>query len=229
MKKLIYASLIAITAVSGFAGGTEKASRSKAMSSDEFYMRAGAGVLLSDKKLSGGEYNNKLKSAASYNVGVGYKINDEIRTDLNLSYRKMNYKSNIGDELDSTAQKQSIKNCTIMLNGYYNFINATDFTPYVTAGIGISKNNPSAFKDYSTNPNNPSSNIYEGKKSVNFSWDVGFGSKYMLNDNLDLDLTYRYLDLGKIKLLNPNNHHGFENGSSKVRSHEITLGAIYNF
>ena len=206
MKKLICGSLVALTA----------ASSAVAMGND-FYGRFDVGYMISAKKFSNGNaYNQgkKSKHAPVYNVGVGYKFSDDVRSEFTLSYRDFKY------EDSGTTSKQKIKNYTLFVNGFYDFKNDSTFTPYVTAGVGYAHNKAGSLVD--------SSNTYAGKKNGSFAWNVGFGSKFNLNQNFDIDLAYRYADLGKVKLTDADTLN-LAGKAVSHKAHEITLGLIYNF
>ena len=66
---------------------------------------------------------------------------------------------------------------TLFTNGYVDFYNDTDFTPYLTAGVGVS------FVDVDTN----------------FAWNVGTGCRYALTENTSLDFAVKYIDYGYYK------------------------------
>lgn len=64
---------------------------------------------------------------------------------------------------------------TVMVNGYVDMPTGTPFTPYLTAGVGISDIKWDIFSD------------------TVLAVQVGGGVEYALSDNLSLDIRYKYL------------------------------------
>jgi opacity protein-like surface antigen len=83
------------------------------------------------------------------------------------------------------------------------------FTPYVTAGIGYNKLKKS---EISLTGNT--------KDKSHLAWNAGLGLKTKIDHNIDLDLGYKFVNLGKIK--NPIKN-------VKVQANEITAGVIVSF
>lgn len=194
-----------------------------AQSATSFYIRGDAGVAKQANKITGSTPfldNTKFKNAPIFGVGVGYKCNEHFRTDLNFAYRDLKYKKANTDSVVS----QKTKNYSLILNGYYDFKNDSIFTPYVTAGFGISRNKAKNVLVDLT----PVDAIYKGKTTKNFAWNAGLGTKLKLSNKFDLDLGYKYASLGKIKI-GPSADGDLPGQPKKYKFHEITLGAAYNF
>jgi len=141
----------------------------------------------------------KYHAAPSYNIGIGYKFDDNFRSDVNFKL--------LNSKLPSLRSK--IRTKAVFLNGYYDFKNDSVFTPYLTAGIGAAKNTVKI-------------DTTQSKSKINFVWNAGLGSKINMTTNLDLDVSYKYSALGKpIK--------DSDNTAKKLHAHEVALGLIYNF
>jgi opacity protein-like surface antigen len=95
-------------------------------------------------------------------VGVGYNVNDHIRADVTFTHGKQ--------EIKGTKHKY----IAYMANVSHDMNNATDFTPYVTAGVGHGK--------LST----------KSKKKDVFAYQVGTGLMYKISDKSFLDVSYKY-------------------------------------
>ncbi len=93
-----------------------------------------------------------------------------------------------------------------MFNLYYDFSPYTWFTPYIQAGIGVT--NIEAKYAY----NNGSTSI----KKHNFTWVLGGGISAKMTNRLNVDLGYRYYDMGKV-------------GGGKIHNQEIYGGVRYVF
>ncbi|MCH9753679.1 MAG: porin family protein [Alphaproteobacteria bacterium] len=197
MKKvLLCASLIALSA-SAFA------------SDSGLYVRGDIGaskMKLSEKVTPANKVTNDTKPV--YNLGVGYNFNDNLRADLNAQLRNSEIEKN-GHSLKNSEYKSK----AVFLNGYYDFKNDTLFTPYVTAGVGFAKNSIEKLPADHTS-----------KSNTNFAWNTGVGSKVNVSKNVDLDVSYRYSNLGNFKYTASNVEHKF-----KAKAHEVMAGVIYNF
>ncbi len=107
------------------------------------------------------------------------------------------------------AYKMNLKKYSAMANVYFDYLTCTPWTPYVGAGLGYSylKEN------------------FVHKSVYNLAWQAMAGIAYDINSNWTIDAGYRYADLGRIrKNLGEGNV-----TKTKVRDHEIMLGARYNF
>lgn len=116
---------------------------------------------------------------------------------------------------------KELKSQSLMLNGYYDFKNTSKFTPYVSAGVGVTrvKNATQAFFE--------PENITDTDNS--FTWAAGLGVAYKVTENVALDLGYRYVDAGEVEF----NSYPIEGINFKttadLASHDYSLGIRYNF
>ena len=124
---------------------------------------------------------------------------------------------------DINLFSHKLKSQSLMLNGYYDFKNKSKFTPYISAGVGMTyiKND-----FYFIDPDYSSS-----KTDHNFTWSAGVGTTYNVTDNVALDLSYKYVDAGKLKF--SGNIIGVDSGSGlthfKLNARDYSLGIRYNF
>ena len=77
-----------------------------------------------------------------------------------------------------------------MINGYYDFNTDSAFTPYVGGGIGYAKTKLTAASGFAVDRNRRVSH-------TNFAWQLGGGIAYAVNDNVSVDVGYRYIDYGR--------------------------------
>ena len=176
---------------------------------------------------------NDIGNSYVIGAGVGYRVNPNIRTELALAYRG-------GFELDEpdagvppTTFKGKIQSWTAMLHGYYDFDVGGPLKPYVMAGIGVARNkvktisatNPAA----ATLPALFSNFQLVGDSDTSFAWMLGAGVGYAVTSGLTLELGYRYVDLGDLKIpaqtvsFNPGPV-SYAGAKGELQSHEITLG-----
>lgn len=109
---------------------------------------------------------------------------------------------------------------TLMFNLFYDFKNATAFTPYVNAGVGV------AFIDwkshYADSIGTP--DISASDDSTEFAWTIGLGCSCNLTNALAFDLGYRYLDAGQAEA----EYQGLD-AKADMELHEVILGLRYTF
>ncbi|MDR5617114.1 outer membrane beta-barrel protein [Arsenophonus sp.] len=114
-----------------------------------------------------------------------------------------------------------------MLNAYYDFKNSSDFTPYLSAGLGY------AYISQKTSPllstGSQTTTLWTRSHATNnFAWSAGAGIKYRVNQDFSFDLSYKYLDAGQAEVYN--NYLNTEyNSKTKVKTHDIMLSATYHF
>lgn len=216
MKKLIIASII-----SAFAFGAQAADKSGVYLTGKI----GASVLnASDQKIYSPEYDLKYggKSKTVFGGGVAlgydfaYQYNCPTRLELDYMARaKGKYKTTILDtDFESYESDSKVDLQTVMVNAYYDIETTTRLTPYVTAGIGYAR---AKLTMYGYDESISSTNN-------NFAWSIGVGAKYAINNDLALDLGYRYLDAGKSDI--KENDGKYE---TKVKTNDFMLGLSYYF
>lgn len=110
----------------------------------------------------------------------------------------------------------------LMLNGYYDFKNTSKFTPYLSAGVGVThlKNKVSFYDVSETDTDN------------NFTWSVGAGVAYKVTPNVSLDVGYRYVDVGDFefsKTMPVESWTETFQSTADLSSHDYTVGIRYNF
>ncbi|MBQ0534881.1 MULTISPECIES: outer membrane protein [Providencia] len=240
MKKVILVSLLSLT-FSGLAMA----------SSNGFYVsgKLGTSILkLSDQKWSDEDGSDnggsKTKGVFGGGIALGYDLYDAtslpLRTELDITLRgKASSKHNLSNESWSNGSsyyssredgKNDITLNTFMINTYYDFKNQTNFTPYVSVGLGLASIKHKA--QYISSEVNSGGSEYDAfsksKTNSNFAWSLGLGSQYAINDNLSLDLSYRFLDAGKSDV-SYNADGETLKSKVKVRSNDIMFGVVYRF
>ena len=145
-----------------------------------------------------------LGVAAGYNFGM-FRLEGEI------GYQKNDLdKVSVGPV--SVSASGDVTNTYFLGNGYFDFINSSPFTPYVSAGIGFAKLKVNDFAVLGTR-------IGDSDDTV-FAYQAGAGVGYAINKNFTIDLKYRYFATE-----NPN----FDGLDGEYASHNIYLGLRYNF
>ena len=136
-------------------------------------------------------------------IGAGYQFNEFFRADVNAQYR------NTPTKFKSSRSQIKNKSYAVMVNGSVDMPTSTMFTPYATAGLGFGK-----LKKATTLSSGKT------KDKSGLVWNVGFGAKTQLQSNVGLDVGYKFVNLGEVKL---------PQGKLKVQAHELTAGVIVSF
>jgi opacity protein-like surface antigen len=206
MKKIIFCTTVclifAVPAISFGASGP--------------YGSVNAGVTILpdsdlDVTISGlGSVSEELSYDSGFTIGgaVGYKI-ENFRYEGEISYQK--------NDLDSISAlgislpvDGDISFLTFLVNGYFDFGSGGPLTPYVTAGIGYSN-----FE------------IGDGGDSEDdnlFTYQLGVGVGFTINENVTLDLRYRYLGFEDYEYSDATGRI-----SAEISSHNITAGLRFAF
>ena len=248
MKKL----LLTTVAVTAFATGAS------AMEAGKMYMRGDLGYQF--KKYS----DVKLKGFAG-DIGFGYALSDNVRTDLTLNFSRPG-KTKKFAEVDANMLKEALddtsskldktpdtgtkadlktkikaKNMGIMANAYYDFHNSSEFTPYLMAGIGVSRSSVE-FKssvNYKSGGSDVSQdlNTLKSKNLTSFNYQVGVGVGYEMSKDIHLDLGYKLSGMtGKYKTADIKDSNGkvVKKGGDKMANtcksiHTISAGVRFAF
>ncbi len=179
----------------------------------------------------------ELKDAFSVGAGVGYQINNYLRTDLTFDYMfKSDFDgSTIGSCGVSSACTSSdvsaMRAYTLMANAYVDLGSYGLFTPYVGGGIGGSYvkwdklRNTSCADDGSGCDDTVE---HGGKGEWRFAYQLMAGASIDLTCNVKADVGYRFRHTlgGDMFGYQLNGGPGYDKG---FYSHEIRAGARYVF
>jgi opacity protein-like surface antigen len=170
-----------------------------------------------------GSHNNSISAAGIFDLGVGYQFNNWFRGDITGEYRggsRLQSLFLINDSTQSVANNPSqeadfysgdLSSIVGLINGYADLGNWYGVSPYIGAGVGFARNTLSGLSDQSqitnftgvgSNGNDyftgPAGGISSEHSRWNFAWALMAGLSFDVTQNLELDLGYRYLDLGKV-------------------------------
>ncbi len=231
---------VLVKAVAHKKSGSDRSSkhveyRDKVSKYPGFYMGAGIGWSGAQKfKERDPVYINDRPDtrSATFNIHAGYKINKYFRADLNTQYRRFRYDPTSTSSMGggTISYNQKVNNYSLFVNGYADLPNKTRFTPYVTVGVGYSHNEG---KDLTVRSSAVpvASFTSSGNSNGDFAWNIGIGSRIKIDDLLDLDLSYRYLDLGKVKVNATKNGAGMDipAASQDLKVHQVLFNLNYHF
>jgi opacity protein-like surface antigen len=199
----------------------------------EPFIKANVGYAVPTKLSDGPDgyiASKKPNNAALYGIGAGYKFNDKFLTYVDYTHvGNMKYSADV----DGDNYKQNIKADLVNLNIQYNIKNDSKFVPYVKAGIGSSRNAVGTYIR-TNNTTNEVEYTQESNAQNQFTWNVGAGVDYKINEKVALGTSYQYYNLGKIKS-SENGFRIYRNSqeqeadlkTSNLSLHTINLGVTY--
>jgi opacity protein-like surface antigen len=156
--------------------------------------------------------NSTISSSTSFDLGVGYQVNNWLRFDVTGEYRggaqfQSLYMINDAGNTPGPTQlaefyRGNISSLVGLVNGYVDIGTWYGVTPYVGAGVGLARNTLSGMTDqglvtFTSTGTSPSGGYFGDGSKTNFAWALMTGLDFNVTQNLKLELGYRYLDLGK--------------------------------
>ena len=190
-------------------------------------------------------------TAGVFGVGVGYQFNNWFRGDITGQYRgNSNFKGAdvitfpagggvIGNGIDNYSASKS--EWLILANGYVDLGTWWCITPFVGAGVGMSRVTISNYTDnglvnqagFPPVPGTyPSGATAAQASKWNFAWALHTGLAYRVNPNLTLELAYSYVDLGQGTTGPVTDYTGFTRGVpmqfKNITSQDLMFGVRWN-
>lgn len=164
--------------------------------------------------------------------GIGYRFNQNLRTDITYSYRGW-YKLNEAD-LAGTMYTADITSSIFMLNGYYDihldgtnpYYGEMPIVPFFGAGVGYAHNKLGniGWDD------GVGRGVIPGGTWNGFAWQLMAGLTIPFMNGWYAELGYRYLDAGRIKKAQGNQISGpawfTVPATGKLKSNEVTFSII---
>ena len=184
-----------------------------------------------------------FNSAPIFGIGAGYKLNKYLRGDLTVEYRgganftALDRLFNPGLGAITTNDYRARKTEWLLLaNAYVDVGQFWKITPYVGAGIGVSRNTIRDFRDLNVQAGGGG---YAATASQwNFAWALHAGLGFDVTENTTLDLGYSFVNLGNARtgsLVNDDPALGCAGAAcdpvvfNKLVSHDLKLGLRYKF
>jgi opacity protein-like surface antigen len=253
VNKLLSFSILSVSLLSSFAHADSG-----------IYTSLKAGVSDTKYKNSVDYYvdeSGQVDNASTFNVDQSKTIYPEIAAAVGFDFSKISnvnarveleytYKDSTNFDPESYAYQQGtqsgaqsgtwynnkLQSQALMVNGYYDFKNESKFTPYVSAGAGVTRVKNTKTDLYLKNTwcegYVEECGVTKTDTDTNFTWSVGAGVAYDVTKNVALDLSYRYVDAGKYNFyhdiddLTPTNK---TYSDVKLSSNEYLLGLRYTF
>jgi opacity protein-like surface antigen len=139
-----------------------------------------------DSTIPGITLNIESDSGLALGVAAGYDLGNNIRVEGEIAYQQndLDKVSAFGVDVDLAGDTSSL---AFLLNGYYDFVTKSVFTPFVSAGLGFTKVEVNDF-------NVPGSGLPSSNDDDTvFAYQVGAGVDYAVNEKITIDFKYRYL------------------------------------
>lgn len=164
-------------------------------------------------------YNQaSLGDAAILGIGAGYQINNWFRADVTAEYHTQqaysaatSYTNYVAGGGGGTAgvcgdtganpscfdfYRGSVQSTVLLANGYVNAGTWYGLTPFVGAGVGVAFNRIGSI--YDTSIGNTGGGVSAPNSKSSLAWALMAGLDWTVTPRLTLELSYRYLNLGKI-------------------------------
>lgn len=209
MRKIIFITLCCLTPL--FFSAT-------AHSAEGPYLSANLGIAaLSDSDITDSTFPG-IDMELSYDTGwafgaaVGYGFSN-FRVEGEVSYQSndIDETSALGISIDSSGD---VSGTALLVNGYYDFANSSAFTPFISAGLGYATVD---INDYDVT--GAGLLDYSDDDSV-FAYQLGVGIGYAVNENVTIDIRYRYFAAEDAE---------FDTTEVELSSHNLLVGIRYNF
>ena len=165
-------------------------------------------------------------------LGAGYQFNNWFRTDLTGEYRGRSNMHGLdivrfnGAVIGADSYNASKSEWLLLANAYVDLGTWWCVTPFVGAGLGLSRNAISSFLD--TNTPNRGVAYAPAASRWDLAWALHAGLAYRLSTGLTLELAYRYVSLGDGETGAVTNFQGFSRGRTvefkDITSHDAKIG-----
>ena len=189
----------------------------------------------------GGGFNvhhKDIKSSPLFGLGIGWQRNHWLRFDLTGEYR--GDATFLGQDTYSTfgpganEYTADIKSWMGLANAYIDMGNWCGFTPFIGAGIGFATISVEGMRDDGiTAPSLPSVAYGVDKTSTNFAYAFYAGTSFDVTQQITLDLTYRWANLGSASSGRVTTFDGAASNSGvfiqDITSNDVMLGMRYKF
>ncbi len=170
---------------------------------------------------------NKDNTVFAGGILLGYGFADlPFRAELEYIYRT-NFEHDTCPTTDGAWNvKTNLSSQTVMLNLLYDFKNTTAFTPFVLLGAGLAiHKTDNTVEPTGLAPDYSGRNVTEAE----FAWTVGLGVAYSLTESCDIDLVYRYIDMGEARYENYSPGYDEANAVADMDAQEFFFGVRYKF
>ena len=167
---------------------------------------------LTDSTVPGVTVNTEFDTGLALGAALGYDFN-KFRVEGEISYQK-NDVNQIGLQGVPFNNNGEVVAFSFLINGYYDFINKSAFTPYISAGLG--------FAQVEFNDLDISGLGFSGSNDEDtvFSYQVGIGLGYAVTEKITIDVRYRYIGTEDSE---------YDTTKAEFASNSFLFGVRFNF
>lgn len=161
--------------------------------------------------VSANQIGHEFTGGMTYGLGVGYQFNNWFRMDVTGEYRSrvqfsgtdyanINFGGGLGVLPIGDTYRGGYSSWVGMINAYADLGTWWCITPFVGVGVGGAYNTFSGFSDITTVNlgGGTTSGLYQAQSAskLDLAWALHAGLAYRVNQNMTVELAYRYLNLG---------------------------------
>ncbi|MEG0171556.1 MAG: outer membrane beta-barrel protein [Acinetobacter sp.] len=169
---------------------------------------------------------DEKKNLTNASLGFGYDFGNGWRTEGEYTFKNDAEFTSGSSNFPTSFNHHKVDTQRLMLNAYRDFEVLNNVAIYGNLGLGVAHIESSGWQGNI-------SRQYLANTDTQLVYSVGAGASYKAIPNLNLDLGYRYVDLGKAEsgLNNFANARGLQDEQMKAHlySSEFYLGARYSF
>lgn len=186
---------------------------------DSWYISGQVGVTKTndaDWDDSGYSGEIELDNAVNYGIAVGKILNENIRAELELSYREADLDEFCADGYGcgSNGLGGELKTTLVLANVYYDFMPNDAWHPYISAGIGA------AYHDGKITATSGALSASASADDTVFAYQIGTGFSYDISDTTNIMFGYRYLSSSDPEL---------DSFDTEYDAHELNLALRFSF
>lgn len=144
---------------------------------------------------------SKYKQSPLGGIAFGFKLSNHFYTDLSVMYRGKYKWSHFNDDPKAEGiDRNKIDNLSFLLNTRFILDENKCLKPYFLVGAGVAINKASDIISGKEKSSTNGIKYHErkfGKTIKSFTWQVGIGTFLEITQDIQLDLSYRFANLGK--------------------------------
>lgn len=159
-------------------------------------------------------------------IALGYDYKNNWRTEVEYSFDKKYEYTSGSTTFPTSLNHHKVKTQSVFVNAYRDVEVYKNVAVFGSVGLGVAKVKSSGWQGVETRQ-------YGSNTDTNLAYSVGAGVSYRPIKEVNIDLGYRYVDLGKVEsgLNNFVNARGLQDEQMKahLEKNEFYIGARYNF